>query len=180
MSRTLSELEKTVGADPENPTLRHLLGAHYAQEGRYEEAERELYRAISLDPQAHLARMQLGLLYLTKKDVHRAISTLAALERLDDADPLKSFKRGLEALMSNDIPACRKWLEHGMARNESNPPLNHDMRLILTRLATPEASVQRKSPVPDRLEVERRGEMAPAREEPLKVRTDFSLYGTRH
>ena len=49
-TRTLSELEGAVGSDPESPALRHLLGAHYAQVGRYEEAERELYRAISLDP----------------------------------------------------------------------------------------------------------------------------------
>jgi len=53
--RTLSELEQAVGADPDSPALRHLLGAHYAQIGRYEEAEREFYRAISLDPQAHLS-----------------------------------------------------------------------------------------------------------------------------
>ena len=156
--RTLSELEKAVSADSENPALRHLLGAHYAQVGRMEEAERELYRAISLDPQAHIARMQLGMVYLTKGEPHRAVSTLGPLESLDDANALKSFKRGLEALIRDDFAGCTRWLNQGIAQNSTNPALNADMRQILARVAPydkpPEAQTQ--------------------------VRTDFSLYGTRH
>jgi tetratricopeptide (TPR) repeat protein len=155
----LIELEKAVGANPESPHLRHLLGARYAQAGRYEEAERELYRAISLDPRAHVARLQLGLLYLTKGDPHRAVSTWQALESLDDADALKSFKRGLEALIRDDFEACARWLNQGIAHNSANPALNEDMRLILARVArhhTPKIDAE------------------------SEVRTDFSLYGTRH
>ena len=165
-TRTLSELEQAVGADPDSPALRHLLGAHYAQIGRYEEAEREFYRAISLDPQAHLARMQLGILYLTKRDPHRAISTLAPLESLDDANALKSFKRGLEALIRDDFAGCTRWLNQGIAHNNANPALNEDMRQILARVAPYD-----KPRVPDSVRVE------PAESQ---VRTDFSLYGARH
>ena len=170
MSRTLSELEQAVGANPENPALRHLLGAHYAQIGRYEEAERELYRAISLDPQAHIARMQLGLLYLTSGDPHRAISTWQQLESLDDANALKSFKRGLEALIRDDFAGCTRWLNQGIAHNNANPALNEDMRQILVRVA-PYDKPRTPAHVPDGARVE------PAESQ---VRTDFSLYGTRH
>ncbi len=156
---TLSDLEKAVGADPENPALRHLLGARYAQIGRYEEAERELYRAVSLDPQAHVARMQLGLLHLTNGDPHRAVSTWRALESLEDADALKLFKLGLEALIRDDFAGCTRWLNQGIANNRANPALNEDMRLILARVA--------------------RHDRPPTQDGP-QVRTDFSLYSTRH
>jgi tetratricopeptide (TPR) repeat protein len=176
-ARSLGELEKAVGAKPESAALRHLLGAHYAQLGRYEEAERELYRAISLDPQAHIARMQLGLLYLTKGDPHRAVSTLLPLESLDDANALKSFKRGLEALMRDDFAGCVRWLNQGIARNHANPALNEDMRQILARVAPHD-----KPRVLDsvRVEPQPRTEVRSAKEAESQVRTDFSLYETRH
>jgi tetratricopeptide (TPR) repeat protein len=175
--KSLSEIEQAVGADPESPALRHLLGAHYAQAGRYEEAERELYRAISLDPRAHIARMQLGMLYLTKGDPHRAISTWLPLEALDDANALKAFKRGLEALIRNDFAGCTRWLNQGIAQNDANPALNQDMRQILTRVASYE-----KAPVPETARVvhEPRVEVSSGNEAQNQVRTDFSLYGTRH
>jgi tetratricopeptide (TPR) repeat protein len=174
---TLSELEKAVGAAPESAALRHLLGAHYAQVGRYEEAERELYRAISLDPRADVARMQLGLLYLTKGDPHRAISTWWPLEALDDANALKSFKRGLEALIRDDFAGCTRWLNQGIAQNMANPALNENMRQVLARVAP-----YGKPRVPDRVRVEPAPgiEVSPGDEAKSPVRTDFSLYGTRH
>jgi tetratricopeptide (TPR) repeat protein len=159
-SINVTDLERAVGADPDNPALRHRLGAHYAQLGLYAQAERELYRAISLNPQAHVARLQLGLLYLTNRDPHRAISTWNALEALDDRDALKLFKRGLEALIRDDFVACAQLLGEGIARNSVNPALNADMRLILARLPRP---------------AERSGG-----NEAVEVRTDFSLYKTRH
>jgi tetratricopeptide (TPR) repeat protein len=176
-SRSLSELEKAVGADPESADLRHLLGAHYAQVGRYEEAECELYRAISLDPQAHLARMQLGLLYLTKGEPHRAISTWWALESLDDGNALKSFKRGLEALIRDDFAGCSRWLNRGIAQNIANPALNEDMRRILERVAPYD-----KPRVADSVRVEPAPRVAVSSGDEAKspVRTDFSLYGTKH
>jgi len=159
---TLTELQRAVGADPQNAALRHRLGAHFAQLGMYEEAERELYRAISLNPRAHVARLQLGLLHLTRGDPHRAISTWSALEALADGDAVKSFKQGLEALIRDDFTACSRLLNAGIAQNAVNPALNDDMRLILARLP--------RRPEPSGNEGV----------EATEVRTDFSLYTTRH
>lgn len=159
----LNELERAVGAEPENAAFRHRLGAHYAQLGLYEKAKRELYRAVSLDPQAHVARFQLGLLHLTEGDTHRAISAWGPLELLEEGAALKSFKRGLEALIRDDFTACARLLQVGIAQNAANPALNEDMRLILARLPS------RRE---DAAEASQSGESA--------VRTDFSLYGTRH
>jgi tetratricopeptide (TPR) repeat protein len=162
-TQTLTELERAVATDPQNPALRHRLGAHYAQLGMYAEAERELYRAISLNPQAHVARLQLGLLHLTRGDPHRALSTWNALEALDEADAVKSFKRGLEALIRDDFETCSRLLNAGIVQNIVNPALSEDMRLILARLP-------------------RRPEPTSGSQggEAIEVRTDFSLYTTRH
>lgn len=157
---TVNELEKAVAADPQSPSLRHLLGAQYAQAGRYEDAERELYRAVSLDPQAHVARLQLGLLHLTSGDAHRAISTWRPLESLEDGAALKSFKRGLEALIRDDFATCTRLLNEGIAHNSVNPALNEDMRKILERVSRLVA--------------------AQTEQDAQQVRTDFSLYTTRH
>jgi tetratricopeptide (TPR) repeat protein len=159
----IAELERRVVADPDNADLRHLLGAHYAQHGDFERATRELYRAITLKPDADVARFQLALLYLTLGDTHRAATTLGPLEDLPDEAAIKSFKRGLEALMRNEFDGCRRLLTDGIARNSRIPALNEDMRLILARLP---------KPPPDVLD--------PPEQEGTDVRTDFSLYSTRH
>jgi hypothetical protein len=121
--------------------------------------------------------MQLGLLYLTKGDPHRAISTWRPLESLDDANALKSFKRGLEALIRDDFAGCTRWLNQGIAQNSANPALNEDMRQILARVAPYD-----KPRVPDRVRVEpaRGVEVSSGDAAKSQVRTDFSLYGTRH
>lgn len=152
-TRALSDLEQAVRADPANAGLRHLLGAEYAQAGQPENAKAELFHAITLDPGAHIARFQLGLLLLTMGDSTTAATVWQPLDSLPERASLRQFKRGLEALIRGDRRLCREALIEGMAANSDNPPLNDDMRRILSRLP----------------------------EEASAVRTDFSLYGaTRH
>lgn len=151
--KTLSDLEQAVSADPENANLRHLLAAEYVQTGQPEKAKAEFFHTITLNPDAHVARFQLGLLLHTLGDSTAASRVWEPLESLPEAAALRCFKRGLEAFMRGDRQACREELAHGIAENSANPPLNEDMRRILARAA----------------------------EGPAPVRTDFSLYGTtRH
>ena len=102
-SQALTTLQQAVAADPDNADLRHLLGAHCAQNGDYVQTERELYRAVSLNPLAHVARLQLRRLYLTENDPHRSISTWLPLDAPAERTALKSFKRGLEAMIRDDF-----------------------------------------------------------------------------
>jgi len=152
-TRALSDLEQAVKADPANARLRHLLGAEYAQAGQIESAKAELFHAITLDPGAHVARFQLGLLLLTMGDSTTAMRVWQSLDSLPERVSVRQFKRGLEGLIRGDRRLCREALTEGMAANSENAPLNDDMRRILAQLA----------------------------DEPAPVRTDFSLYGaTRH
>jgi Flp pilus assembly protein TadD len=151
--QTLEDLERAVRERPESAELRHLLAAEYAQTGQFESAKAEFFHAITLDPQAHIARFQLGLLLLSGGDTTAALRVWEPLELLADGKALKHFKRGLESLARDDRRACEAQLTAGIAANAENPPLNEDMQRILARV----------------------------RDESSPVRTDFSLYGTtRH
>ena len=149
----VAELERKVAAEPLNADLRHLLAGEYAQAGDYERAGREFQEVLILNPGAHVARFQLGLLDLTRGQAGRAIAVWAPLEMLPEGSPLKSFKRGLEALIRDEFESCARLLEEGIRANTQIPPLNDDMRRILAKLPA------RKS--------------ADGEEQ----RTDFSLYG---
>ena len=157
---TLTELEEAVRRDPRNADLRHLLAAHYAQAGQYESASTEFREVLALQPAAHVARFQLGLLELTMGRPAAAIDLWAPLEALPAGAALKWFKHGLEALIQDRFAQCADCLRQGIAANQGNLPLNDDMRLILAKLPR-----------------EKTGDTA----RDADVRTDFSLYGSaRH
>jgi tetratricopeptide (TPR) repeat protein len=160
----IDELRRAAVADPRNGEIRYLLGAELAQQRRYDEAVLELSAAIALDPLLHTARLQLGLLHLTLAQPQHATAVLAALESLEDSSALKHFKRGIDALTADDLPAAAASLAHGIELNSDNAPLDNDMRMLLARIN-------------ETIE----GNNAQSGENPDAVRTDFSLYGvTRH
>jgi tetratricopeptide (TPR) repeat protein len=152
------ELERRVAAEPANPGLRHLLAAEYVQAGELVRAGLEFYQVLALNPAAHVARLQWGLLELTSGEIARALEIWAPLEALPDGTALKFFKQGLEALIRNEFGTCARLLNQGIAANTENAPLNDDMRRVLARLP---ASAHAE---PDDAE---------------ELRTDFSLYGVQ-
>ena len=153
----LARLEQATRNDAGNAELHYLLGAELAQAGDYPRAVVEMGRAIELQPELHTARFQLGLLHLTMAEPQHSLAVWAPLEQSGNP-ALKSFKRGLEALIRDELAACIGFLEAGIAANTVNPPLNRDMRLVI------ENTRRALQPQP-----------APAG--PQAVRTDFSLYG---
>jgi hypothetical protein len=99
---------------------------------------------------------------------NNSIATWAPLESLEETAALKFFKRGLEALIRDDFPACVALLRHGIDLNTQNAPLNRDMGMIIERV---------NQTVPTHV-VEPVVTAAPAQQKPREgVRTDFSLYG---
>lgn len=166
----IAELQRAAVQDPRNGELRYLLGVELAQHRRYDEAVLELSAAVALNPLLHTARFQLGLLHLTMAQPHHAIAVLAPLENLEDHAALKHFKRGLDALVVDDLAAALANLERGILLNVENAPLNADMKLLTERIVATMNSNAANSTTP-----------AAADGNPNPVHTDFSLYGvTRH
>ena len=113
----------------------YLLGAEYAQIRMYDRAVEAMTRAIALDPMLAPARIQLGLLWLTACAAERAEAVLTPLGDLPESDALRHFGAGLCDLIHDRIEQARAHLERGLALNDSNLPLNADMRLILDQMA---------------------------------------------
>jgi tetratricopeptide (TPR) repeat protein len=133
-SPELQRLRAAIVRDPANAELRYLLGAELAQRQEYPEAVAQMRSALDIDPKLHFARLQLGLLYLTMSKPNDSLAVWAPLEDLDENAALKAFKRGLEALIRDDFPACIGFLQRGIALNKQNAPLNHDMSQLIDRV----------------------------------------------
>jgi len=130
----LLQLRAAINRDPANAQLRYLLAAELAQRHEYPEAVAQMRTALDIDPKLHFARLQLGLLYLTLAQPNDSLAVWAPLEELDETAALKAFKRGLEALIRDDFPACIGYLQQGIALNTQNAPLNHDMSLLIEKV----------------------------------------------
>ncbi len=130
----LQRLRAAITRDPANAELRYLLGAELAERREYPEAVAQIRTALDINPKLHFARLQLGLLYLTMSQPDDSIAVWAPLEELDETAALKAFKRGLEALIRDDFPACIGYLQQGIDLNKHNATLNDDMSQLIEKV----------------------------------------------
>jgi tetratricopeptide (TPR) repeat protein len=133
-SPDLLRLRAAIVREPGNAELRYLLGAELAQRREYPEAVAQMRTALDINPKLHFARLQLGLLYLTLSQPDDSLAVWAPLEDLEETAALKSFKRGLEALIRDDFPACIGHLQRGIDLNKQNATLNDDMSQLIERV----------------------------------------------
>ena len=133
-SPELQKLRAAISRDPGNAELHYLLGAELAGCREYSEAVVQMRTALDINPKLHFARLQLGLLYLTMAQPDDSLATWAPLEDLEETAALKSFKRGLEALIRDDFPACIGHLQRGIDLNKHNTTLNDDMSQLIQKV----------------------------------------------
>ena len=131
-SPELQRIRAAIQREPGNAELRYLLGAELAQLREYPEAVAAFRTALDINPKLHFARLQLGLLYMTMAQPDHSLAVWAPLEELDETAALKAFKRGLEALIRDDFPACIGYLQQGIELNKHNTTLNDEQRSALT------------------------------------------------
>lgn len=127
----IAYLKEAVSRPDATAIAHYILGAEYAQSKLYERAAIEMGRAIEIEPGMAIARLQLGLLWLTAAQVDNALYVLGPLQELDDQDPLCLFGQGLTHLVKDEFDQATACLEAGIAANSVNPALNNDMRKIL-------------------------------------------------
>jgi tetratricopeptide (TPR) repeat protein len=145
-SPDLQRLRDAIVREPGNAELRYLLGAELAQRCEYPEAVAAMHSALDINPKLHFARLQLGMLYLTMAQPDHSLAVWAPLEELDETAALKAFKRGLEALIRDDFPACIGFLQQGIDLNKHNTTLNEDMTQLIARVR--DGSVIGPAPAP--------------------------------
>ncbi len=118
---------------PQDARLHFMRGSSLASAGRLIEAYDALKRAVELDPDFPIARFQLGLFELTSGEADKALDTWGRLDRLPDGHYLRKFIDGLRCLVRDDFRGAIDHLSEGIALNHEIPPLNNDMRMLISQ-----------------------------------------------
>jgi len=134
---------KEAVARPDGTAVAHyMLGAEYAQIKLYDRAVGEMEAALALDPALAIARLQLGLLWLTSGVGERAEQVFGPLAELPESDPLRHFGAGLCALIKDQFDDALRQLGDGIALNSTNAPLNGDMQRLIDEIVRVRAEGQ--------------------------------------
>jgi len=132
------ELLQRLADFPSDPRLHFLSGSLRAGAGDYEGARVAMRRAIEIAPGYALARFQLGMLLMTSGEFPAALEVLHPLIKAAPTNYLEWFASGTAHFMRDQFEAAIPALRQGLALNQENAPLNHDMALLLSKLETPE------------------------------------------
>jgi Tfp pilus assembly protein PilF len=87
--------------------------------------------ALHLDPSMPIARLQLGLMWLTTGDAERAAGEFSQLTARSEDDAVTWFGRGFVHLLGGDFDEMEKCMRKGIALNLTNAPLNANMERVL-------------------------------------------------
>lgn len=143
----IAYLKEAVSRPDGTSVAHYILGAEYAQIKMYERAAGEMEAALALDPALSIARLQLGLLWLTSGAAEQALAVFGPLAELPMTDPLRLFGQGLSQLCRDEFAEARASLEAGIALNTENLPLNGDMQRMIGEIDALVASVTPAAPV---------------------------------
>ncbi|MDD3800152.1 MAG: hypothetical protein PHE36_13350 [Novosphingobium sp.] len=127
----LAQVDAMVAHYPEDPRLHFMRGSILAGRQRPIEAHAALAKAVALAPEFHIARYQLGFFELTSGEADKALSTWGPLLRLPEEHYLRHFVEGMAHLIRDEFSEAIARMQSGMALNQENPPLNHDIRLLI-------------------------------------------------
>ncbi|NIA55053.1 hypothetical protein HAV22_15560 [Massilia sp. TW-1] len=127
----IAYLKEAVSRPDATSAAHYVLGAEYAQIKMYDRAVGEMEAALALDPALSIARLQLGLLWLTNGAAEQALTVFGPLADLAEDDPLRLFGIGLCHLIRDEFADARALLAAGIAANTTNLPLNGDMQQMI-------------------------------------------------
>lgn len=130
----IARVDRLLGVHPDDPRLHFLRGSILAGIGRPIEALAALKRAVDLAPDFAIARFQLGFFQLTSGEAMDALTTWGPIALLPDGHYLRFFVGGLTHLIRDEFPETIARLNEGIAANDENPALDHDMQLIIDQV----------------------------------------------
>ncbi|MES1158300.1 MAG: hypothetical protein ABUL42_00240 [Terricaulis silvestris] len=130
---------------PDDARLYFVRGSVFAGAGRLIEAYRAFARAVEIAPDFTLARFQLGFFQLTSGEPENALDTWGRLDLLPDGHYLRGFVTGLRCLIRDDFAGAIAHLREGIRVNTENPPLSHDMQLIIDQVIPLAAAKQNEA-----------------------------------
>lgn len=130
----LVRIDRLSARYPDDPRLHFLRGSVLASIGRPIEALASLKRAVELAPDFAIARFQLGFFQLTSGEAMDALTTWGPIALLPEGHYLRFFVGGLTHLIRDEFAETVARLREGMAANDENPALDHDMQLVIDKV----------------------------------------------
>lgn len=127
----VEKIDRLLSAFPEDPRLHFMKGSTLVGKQRMIEAHLSLQKAVELAPDFAVARYQLGFFELTSGEADKALATWGPLLKLSKDNYLRRFVEGLTHLIRDEFEAAIGEFEAGMAINGDNPPMNHDISLLI-------------------------------------------------
>jgi tetratricopeptide (TPR) repeat protein len=121
------------------------IGAEHLRHGEYEQAARELKKALALDPQSGAAHMLLGQAYLEQRSISLIAEAKAELQQALDIDPGLVWARFYLAKVYIDLgrlDRAEEELEQGL---KERPNVAHFLSLlgeVNRKLGKPEAAIE--------------------------------------
>ena len=129
--RMLALLRESVSAWHHNPTAHYLLGAECAQRKQFGDAVLHLTTAVDQAPHMAVARLQLGLLWITQANPAAALAQLGPLAELPEGQAVRHFGEALSALCRDDLAGAGQQLRRGLDAPCDNALLRADMQRLL-------------------------------------------------
>lgn len=127
-------LKELLAQEPDNASAHFLLAADYAEIAMLDDAVRHYEKAIELDPELDLARMQYALLLTALDRLDEADAALQHFLAEDPATCFTEFARGLQFLFAEDLANARVHIAAGIESNKVNEELNEDMRRLISQI----------------------------------------------
>ena len=127
---------------PQDGQLLFLYASILAQQQQYDQAMEQFVQAVNYSPDFHIARFQLCLLAASTEKFELLEQHLAPLVALKDSHYLGYFANALALVFNDQLEQAAILIEQGIAINQENPALNHDMHQMLDRIKGSETEIQ--------------------------------------
>jgi tetratricopeptide (TPR) repeat protein len=127
----IAKLTEASSLESGNAAIHFLLAAEYAETGHHVRAAEGMKHALSLDPELHVARFQLGLIHFTQNELSSAAEAWKPLSVLGDENAFSLFAAALLKLGVGHRDSAIPLLEKALHAEPVIPALRGDIERAL-------------------------------------------------
>lgn len=153
-SQALALVEPHSQSEAAPATLHFFLGSEYASLKRHDEARTQLLIAVTKAPDYHIARFQLGMMWLTAGHADEALQTWGPLEALPAQHYLNLYRAAMTALATDQLAECLQLLAQAAEANDEIEALNVEMSRFIAPVRAAIESHESQSASSDPVTVE--------------------------
>jgi len=128
--QALNNYLKALQIDSNIPSIRENIGALYFYLRRFDEAERYLREAVTMDPTSIAANVNLGHIYLTKGDIEKAIAYYTRVLEIDPGMVEALYYAGLAEYKRRNFPEAERYWRRVLAINPNDQRASQGLKAL--------------------------------------------------